>query len=182
MIDQDLFRYTGNTSTKAFWKCYLTVPGFRYLYWFRKAHHWRARAQRYVGYKPVFVFFELAMRHYGYKYGIDIPSATQIGSGFYIGHFSGIVISSRAVIGKNVNVSQGVTIGSNDTSFATIGDGVYIGPGAKIVGGVRIGAYAAIGANAVVVKDVEPQITVGGVPAVRISNNSSHRFIQNQVP
>lgn len=181
VIDQDLFRYAGNISARAFWKCYLTIPGFRYLYWYRKARHWRTRSQHNVLCKPVFMFFELTMRHYGYKYGIDIPSTTSIEPGFYIGHFSGIVISNRTVIGKNTNVSQGVTIGSTDESFATIGEGVYIGPGAKIVGGVHIGAYAAVGANAVVVKNVEAQTTVGGVPAIRISDNSSHRLIQNPI-
>ncbi|WP_294597233.1 serine acetyltransferase [uncultured Rikenella sp.] len=181
VIDQDLFRYAGNASLKAFWKCYLTIPGFKYLYWYRKAQHWQTRSQRNGLYKPLFVFFELLMRHYGYKYGIDIPSSTSIAPGFYIGHFSGIVISPRTIIAKNVNISQCVTIGSTNMDFATIEEGVYLGPGSKIVGGVHIGAYAVIGANAVVVKDVPAGITVAGVPAVQISIKDSRRFIQNPV-
>lgn len=181
IINKDLFRYAGNTSFKSFLKCYFVVPGFKYMYWFRKASYWRKKIQDNKLYYPIFVFFELGMRHYGHLYGIDIQSGTKIGEGFYIGHFSGIVISTKAIIGRNVNISQCITIGSNDDSFAIIEDGVYIAPGAKIIGGVHIGSFAAIGANAVVVKDVAPYTTVGGIPAKVISNNSSERYIKNRV-
>ncbi len=52
-----------------------------------------------------------ALRHYTYKYGIDIPWTTTIGSGLYIGHFGGSVVNERAVIGRNCNISQQVTLG-----------------------------------------------------------------------
>lgn len=181
VIDQDLYRYMGTNSTKAFWKCYMTVPGFKYMYWFRKASHWRIKAQKSILAKPIFAFFELTMRHYGYKYGIDIPSDTRIGAGFYIGHFSGIVVSGGAKIGCNVNISQSVTIGSVTEHCPVIGDGVYIGPGAVITGGVFVGQDAAIGANAVVTHDIEQAITVAGAPAKKINEKGAKNIIKNKV-
>jgi serine O-acetyltransferase len=108
-----------------------------------------------------------------YKYGISIPFETQIGSGFYIGHFGGIFISSLCVIGRDVNISQDVTIGrtvrNGIPGSALIGDRVYIGPGAKVVGAVRIGDDVAIGANCVVTRDAIDSSIVAGVPGRTIS-------------
>jgi serine O-acetyltransferase len=91
-------------------------------------------------------------------WGIEIPRATSIGEGFYIGHYGGITISHKAKIGKNCSISQLVTIGvsgSGDKKGApTIGDNVYIAPGAKIFGKITIGNNVKIGANAVVHKDI----------------------------
>lgn len=180
-IDRDLYRYAGSTSFSAFLHCYLRCPGFKYLYWFRKAKYWRKRFDKCNLFFPVFIFFELVMRHYGYKYGMDIPSDTDIAPGFYIGHFGGIVIASGTTISPNVNISQCVTIGSNNGNYAVIDETVYIAPGVKIIGGIRIGSNVSIGANAVVVKDVEKNTTVAGIPAKIISRKGSIRYIQNPV-
>jgi len=127
----------------------------------------------------------MRLRHYSYKFGIQIPFATQIGRGFYIGHFSCIVVSPETIIGKNVNISQGVTIGKKDSGIrkgaAIINDEVYIGPGAKLIGRVVIGKNVAIGANAVVTKDVPENAVVGGVPAKIISMNGATDYINNKV-
>lgn len=92
------------------------------------------------------------------KWGIEIPRAANIGYGLYIGHNGGIVISSQVIIGKNLNISQGVTIGISGKGerrgVPIIGDNVYITPGAKIFGKITIGNNVSIGANAVVNKDV----------------------------
>lgn len=91
-------------------------------------------------------------------WGIEIPRATTIGEGFYIGHYGGITISHKAKIGKNCSISQLVTIGvsgSGDKKGApTIGDNVYIAPGAKLFGKITIGNNVKIGANAVIHKDI----------------------------
>ena len=127
----------------------------------------------------------MRLRHYSYKFGIQIPYATKIGKGFYIGHFSGIVVSPETIIGKNVNISQGVTIGKTDSGIhkgaAIIHDEVYIGPGAKLIGRIEIGKNAAIGANAVVTKDVPENAVVAGVPAKVISMNGATNYINNKV-
>lgn len=131
------------------------------------------------------IFIKLVLRKLSYKFGIQIPATTQIGKGFYIGHFNAIVVNGSAVIGDNVNISQGVTIGQTNTGdrkgTPIIGNNVYIGPGAKIIGNIRIGNYAAIGANAVVVKDVKDNEVVGGVPAKVISNNGSTGYVNRTV-
>jgi len=121
--------------------------------------------------------------HYTFKYGISIPPETVIGSGFYIGHFGGIVVSPKSKIGKNCNISQGVTIGQTNRGsrkgFPIIGNNVYIGPGAKIIGGVTIGNDVAVGANCVVTKDVPDNAVVVGVPGRVISYDGSRGYINN---
>lgn len=123
----------------------------------------------------------LFLRHYAIKYGIDIPYQTRIGSGFYIGHYSGIFVSGKVIIGKNCNISHGATIGETvrgkRMGCPTIGDNVYIGPGAKIIGGITIGNNVAVGANAVVTKNVPDNAVVVGIPAKVISRNGSAGYI-----
>jgi len=106
------------------------------------------------------------------RWGIEIPAATQIGKGFYIGHFGGIIISPHAIIGKNVNISQQVTIGvsgeKEKRGVPIIGDNVYIAPGAKIFGKITIGNNVKIGANAVVYKDVPDDVNVVLDPGMKI--------------
>jgi len=121
------------------------------------------------------------LHHLTYKLGISIPPSTEIGSGFYIGHFGGIEINFRSVIGKNCNISQGVTLGAANREankgYPTLGDNIYIGPGAKIVGAVKIGNNVAIGANCVVTKDIMENSVVVGVPARVISEEGSAGYI-----
>jgi len=106
------------------------------------------------------------------RWGIEIPAATQIGKGFYIGHFGGIIISPHTIIGKNVNISQQVTIGvsgeGEKRGVPIIGNNVYIAPGAKIFGKITIGNNVKIGANAVVYKNVPNDATVVLDPGMKI--------------
>ncbi|MFH1426768.1 MAG: DapH/DapD/GlmU-related protein [Candidatus Kerfeldbacteria bacterium] len=102
------------------------------------------------------------------SWGISISRHATIGPGVFINHFSGIFVHKDAVIGKNVILSQGVTVGVKGDAYSgapTIGDDVTIAAGAKILGPVKVGDGATIGANAVVVKDVAVKSVVGGVPA-----------------
>jgi Serine acetyltransferase len=109
------------------------------------------------------------LRHYTFKYGITIPYKTKIGHCFNIAHFSGIFISDAAIIGNNVVVSQGVTIGSTRTGVPKIGDNVYMGAGAKVIGGIVVGNNVAIGANCVVAKDIPDNAVVMGYPCKVVS-------------
>lgn len=100
--------------------------------------------------------------------GIDLPCETQVGRRLVIEHFGGIIISGDTVIGHDVRLRHGVTLGLRRTGAAgapVIGDGVDIGAGAKILGPVTIGAGAVIGANAVVLCDVPAGALAVGVPA-----------------
>lgn len=88
----------------------------------------------------------------------------QIGGGLFIQHGFSTIIAA-ASIGKNCWINQQVTIGFEGEGKPTIGNNVRICAGAKVIGKVTIGDNAIVGANAVVVKDVPPNVTVGGIPA-----------------
>lgn len=95
---------------------------------------------------------------------LDVDSKN-VGGGLFIQHGYATIIAPRS-IGRNCWVNQGVTIGyTNDTDCPTIGNNVTIYAGAKVLGDVNIGDNSIIAANAVVVKDVPPNVMVGGVPA-----------------
>ena len=109
-------------------------------------------------------------------WGIEIARVTQIGAGFYIGHFGGVTISPQAVIGNNCSISQGVTIGisgQGDKSGApTIGDNVYIAAGAKVFGKITIGNNVKIGANAVIYKDLPDNVIAVLSPGFQIISST----------
>jgi len=100
---------------------------------------------------------------------VDINPACRIGKGIMLDHATGFVAGETAVIGDNVSILQGVTLGgtgkADEDRHPKIGDGVLIGAGAIILGNIRIGECARVGAGSVVVKDVPPRVTVVGVPA-----------------
>lgn len=104
-------------------------------------------------------------------FSCDVQSNTQIGRGLDLSHNGlGVVIHPKSVIGDNVKILQGVTIGGRiGPQLPIIGNNVQIGAGAKILGGVRIGDNAKIGANAVVLIDIPDNCTAVGVPAKIIS-------------
>lgn len=100
--------------------------------------------------------------------------------GLSLAHYGNILIHEDVSIGENCRICQEVTIGGNKGSrqVAVIGNNVFIGAGAKILGGIRIADDVAIGANAVVVKDIlEPGTTWGGIPARRVSNKNSKIYL-----
>ncbi len=100
--------------------------------------------------------------------GIEIHPAAQIGKGFFIDHGMGVVIGETTVIGNNVTLFQGVTLGGTGKEqgkrHPTIGNNVVVGAGAKILGNIQIGDNVAVGANAVVLENVPANSTVVGVP------------------
>lgn len=100
--------------------------------------------------------------------GIEIHPAAVIGRGFFIDHGMGVVIGETTIIGENVTIYQGVTLGGTGKEkgkrHPTIGNNVVIGAGAKVLGNITIGDNSYIGSNAVVIKDVPHNSTVVGVP------------------
>ncbi|WP_024288892.1 serine O-acetyltransferase EpsC [Cellulomonas sp. KRMCY2] len=102
--------------------------------------------------------------------GIEIHPGAQIGRRLFIDHGMGIVIGETAVVGDDVVLFHGATLGGRSMRrgkrHPTLGDNVVVGAGAKILGPVWIGDGAQIGANAVVVKDVPAHAVAVGVPAV----------------
>lgn len=101
------------------------------------------------------------------------------GKGLSIAHINCIEINENARIGENLRIHEGVTVGaSGGTDAPVIGDCVFLASGCKVMGKVSIASHCVVGSNAVVVKDVEEEgITVGGVPAKKISGNNSDRFV-----
>jgi serine O-acetyltransferase len=100
--------------------------------------------------------------------GIELPCETVVGRRFRIDHFGGIIISGDAVFGDDCVLRNGVTVGLRHTGIRgapIIGNRVDIGAGAKILGPIHVGDDVAIGANAVVLKDVPANSIAVGVPA-----------------
>jgi len=101
--------------------------------------------------------------------GIEIHPGAVIGRRLFIDHGMGVVIGETAIVGDDVTMYQGVTLGGTGKQrgkrHPTVGNGVVIGAGAKILGAVTIGDGAKIGGGAVVLKDVPPYTTAVGVPA-----------------
>ncbi len=103
-------------------------------------------------------------------HGTDIHPGAQIGKNFIIDHGSGVVIGETAVIGNNVLMYHGVTLGgtgnhSGEKRHPSVCDNVMIAAGAKILGDIKIGFGAKVGANAVVLINVPPYSTAVGMPA-----------------
>ena len=103
------------------------------------------------------------------KTGVEIHPAVKIGKRFFIDHGTGVVIGETAVIGDDVTIYQGVTLGGTgkDTGkrHPTIGNNVMIGAGAKVLGPLVIGDNSRIAAGAVVLSDIPSNSTAVGVPA-----------------
>lgn len=122
-------------------------------------------------YKRKFYFLaRLISEHAKRKTGIEIHPGAKLGKGVFIDHGFGVVIGETAIVGNNVVMFHGVTLGGTGKEkgkrHPTVGDNVFIGSGAKILGNIKIGNNSKIGANAVVLKDVKEGSTVVGVPGI----------------
>ena len=111
------------------------------------------------------------------KTGIEIHPGATIGDGLFIDHGTGVVIGETAIIGNNVTMFHGVTLGGSGTPTSekkrhpTVGDNVFIGCGAKLLGNITIGSNVKIGANAVIINDVPSNVTVVGAPGKIVKIN-----------
>lgn len=101
--------------------------------------------------------------------GVDIHPAARLGHGILLDHGTGVVVGETAVIGNNVSILHGVTLGGSGKErgdrHPKIGDGVMLGAGAAVLGNIHVGECAKVGAGSVVLDDVPPHSTVAGVPA-----------------
>ena len=115
------------------------------------------------------------------KTGIEIHPGAKIGKGFFIDHGNGVIIGETAIVGDNVTLFQGVTLGGTGKEqgkrHPTIGNNVMISAGAKVLGSFRVGDNSKIGAGSVVLEEVPENSTVVGVPGrvVRRNNQSLPR-------
>ena len=101
--------------------------------------------------------------------GIEIHPGATIGENFFVDHGHGVVIGETAIVGNDVTLYQGVTLGGTGKEkgkrHPTLGNNVLVGAGAKVLGSITIGNNVKIGAGSVVVKDVPSDTTVVGIPA-----------------
>ena len=126
-----------------------TKKEFRNLFLYRNSHRYIYRSWIALWYRPMDTLF------------IETP---QIGGGLFIQHGFATMIAAKS-IGENCWINQQVTIGYTGKGCPVIGNNVMITCGAKVLGDITVNDNAIIGANAVVVKDVEPGAVMGGVPA-----------------
>ncbi|MFL0796110.1 MAG: hypothetical protein K6L73_01310 [Cellvibrionaceae bacterium] len=179
IIKADLTRYGSGDNQRAFWRHYFKDEGFKYTFWWRFAEYSsQAGLLRYVLY-PI---LKLIHRNLSYKFGISIPIGVKIGPGFYIGHYGNVVISGDAILGRNCNVSQGVTIGQANRGkykgTPVIGDKVYMATGSKIIGGITVGDNVLISANALITSNIDDSAVCVGVPAEVVSHNGNSGYIE----
>ena len=113
--------------------------------------------------------------------GVEIHPAAQIGNRLFIDHGMGVVVGETSIVGDDVTMYQGATLGGTGKEklkrHPTIGNGVVIGAGAKILGNIQIGNNSRIGAGSVVLRDVPDDSTVVGVPGHVILRHGKHVII-----
>ena len=140
----------------------LLYPSFRVMLSYRRAHKHYLKGHffraRYISQK--------AAR----KTGIEIHPGAVIGKGFFIDHGTGVIIGETSIIGDNVTLYQGVTLGGTGKETGkrhpTLEDNVMVSAGAKIIGSFTVGENSKIGAGSVVIEEVPPNCTVVGVPRI----------------
>lgn len=118
------------------------------------------------------------------KTGIEIHPGAQIGENFFIDHGNGVIIGETAIVGNNVTLYQGVTLGGTGKEHGkrhpTIGDNVMISAGAKVLGSFTIGDNSKVGAGSVVLEEVPPNSTVVGVPG-RVVKRNNQKLVREEL-
>ena len=157
----------------------LTYPGVKSVFFHRIANNlWNLN---------LYTLARIISQFSRFLTGIEIHPAAKIGKNLFIDHGMGTVIGETSVIGDNVTLYHGVTLGgispaenSNDQRdtkrHPTIEDNVIIGCGASILGPINIGSCARVGANTVVLKDVPSYATMVGNPVKNININKDTSF------
>ena len=167
-------------AARSSFEIWLTYSGLHAIHSYRVAH-WFYK-------KKMFTMARIISQTSRFWTGIEIHPGATIGKGLFIDHGMGVVIGETAEIGDNCLIYQGVTLGGTGKDIGkrhpTVESGVMIGAGAKVLGPITIGKNAKIAAGAVVVKDVEPNCTVVGVPGeiVRIDGERVDDLDQINIP
>jgi serine O-acetyltransferase len=164
-------------AARSIWEVIILYPGFHALVWYRIAHWF------YI--KKIFFFARLLSQMGRFFTGIEIHPGAKIGRGLFIDHGMGVVIGETAEVGDNCTIYHGVTLGGTGKDkgkrHPTIGNNVLISTGAKVLGPFKVGDNARIGANSVVLSEVEPDTTVVGVPG-RAVRKGKHRIANEEAP
>ena len=146
----------------------LLYPSFRVMLKYRRAHKLYLKGHYFLA--------RWISQRAARKTGIEIHPGATIGKGLFIDHGSGVIIGETTIIGDNVTLYQGVTLGGTGKEqgkrHPTIGNNVMISAGAKILGSFTIGDNSKIGAGSVVLEEVPPNSTVVGVPGHVVKRNN----------
>lgn len=146
----------------------LLYPSFRVMLSYRRAH------KQYL--KGHYFRARYISQRAASKTGIEIHPGAQIGKGFFIDHGTGVIIGETTIIGDNVTLYQGVTLGGTGKEMGkrhpTLMDNVMVSAGAKLIGSFTVGENSKIGAGSVVLEDVPPNCTVVGVPGRIVKRNN----------
>lgn len=151
----------------------LCYPGL-WAVWFHRVSHmlWRAHFRL-----PARILSQVA-RFYT---GVDIHPGALLGRRLFIDHATGVVIGETAIVGSDVTLYQGVTLGGTGKEkgkrHPTLCDGVFIGNNANVLGNITVGENSRVGAGSVVLSDVPPNSTVVGVPAHIVYRNGQRVLI-----
>lgn len=141
---------------------WLTYSGMHAVWGYRFSHWlWTSRA---------YFFARVVSQHVRFLTGVEIHPAAQLGRRVIIDHGSGVVIGETAVVGDDVLIYHGVTLGGTSAEggkrHPTLGSNVVVGAGAAILGDITVGSGSVVGAGAVVVEDAPEDSLLVGVPAV----------------
>lgn len=148
----------------------MTYPGVQAMFYYRLAH---------IFYGMHLFYIARVISQFGrWLTGIEIHPGATIGQGLFIDHGMGVVVGETTIIGNNVTLFQGVTLGGTGKEkgkrHPTLGNNIVVGTGAKVLGNITIGDNVSIGANAVVLRNVPANSTVVGVPG-RIARSEGQK-------
>lgn len=181
LIESDLHRYGYKNERQMGFMTRKECYGFRFSKVLRKCKWYKEHNK-----KICFAIERIRLNLLSEKLGFQISYSTQVGRGLYLGHMGSIVVNWKAVIGDNVNLSQGVTIGrangGKKDGVPHIGNNVWIGANATIVGGITIGDDVMIAPNTFVNFDVPPHSLVIMEKARTIAReNATAKYVENRV-
>lgn len=180
LIQSDLMRYGYKNKKPSFFVCF-ALHGYNYSKVMRKTRFYKENNVFFL-----YVINRISLYILSFIYGFQIPYNTDIGEGLYIGHFGRIIVNCNAELGKNINLSPGVTIGMTNRGskkgVPKIGNGVWIGTNSIIVGNVNIGNDVMIAPNSFVNFDVPSHsIVVGNPGVIHSKENATQYYVENKV-
>jgi serine O-acetyltransferase len=160
-------------AARSWLEVFLCYPGL-WAVWIHSVSHvlWRARFH---------LLARLVSQVGRFFTGVDIHPGAQLGRRLFIDHATGVVIGETAIVGNDVTLYQGVTLGGTGKGHGkrhpTVCDGVFVGNNANLLGNITVGENSRVGAGSVVLSDVPPNSTVVGVPAHIVYRNGERVLI-----
>ena len=146
----------------------MLYPSFKVMLSYRRAHKLYLKGHYFLA--------RWISQRAARRTGIEIHPGANIGKGFFIDHGTGVIIGETTIIGDNVTLYQGVTLGGTGKETGkrhpTLEDYVMVSAGAKVIGSFTVGKNSKIGAGSVVIEEVPPNCTVVGIPGRIVRQNN----------